>query len=114
MTIEQTIEIPASRKVRFEVSLPDYVPLGQTRVVLQFKPIEGQNEEEAELPMLDAELAELVAEAGKRAERERTDPVYRQKVIDSFKRAQEGGPIFGGIDGLEYQRRCRNEWDDSI
>jgi hypothetical protein len=113
MTIQQTIDIPASRKVRFDVALPDYVPRGQTQVVLQFKVAERQSEDSGH-PVMDAELAELVAEAGRRAERERTDPVYRQKVIERFKRVQEGGPIFGGIGGLEYQRRCRNEWEDSI
>jgi hypothetical protein len=33
MTIQQTIEIPADRKVHFDVVLPDYVPRGQTQVV---------------------------------------------------------------------------------
>jgi hypothetical protein len=28
-----------------------------------------------------------------------------------MKRAREGGPLFGGIVGLEYQRKVRCEWD---
>jgi hypothetical protein len=111
MTIQQTIDIPASRKVHFDITLPEDALCGQAEVILDFKPVAAHGTRQAG----DAELAELIAEAEKRAERERTDPVYRQKVIDGFRKAQEGGPIFGGIDGLKYQRNCRNEWeDDSI
>jgi hypothetical protein len=114
MTIEQTVEISDNRKVHFDVSLPDYVPGSQMRAILQFKPLEKQNQEAAGQPMMDDELAALVAEAGRRAELERTDPVYRAQVVARFRECQEGGPIFGGIDGLKYQRKCRDEWEDSI
>jgi hypothetical protein len=83
--IEQIIDVPTNRKVHFDVQ-----------------------------PVMDDELAALVAEAGRRAERERTDPVYRDQVVARFRECQEGGPIFGGIDGLKYQRKCRDEWEDSI
>jgi hypothetical protein len=114
MTIQQTIDIPASRKVHFDITLPEDAPYGRTEVDLDFKPAAAHEIPTEGSPLMDAKLAELVAEAERRAERERADPVYRQKVIDSFRKAQEGGPIFGGVDGLEYQRKCRNEWEDRI
>jgi hypothetical protein len=114
MTIQQTIDIPASRKVHFDITLPEDAPCGRTEVILDFKPAATLDNWSKVPPLMNAGLAELVAEAERRAERERTDPVYRQKVIDGFRKAQEGGPIFGGIDGLEYQRKCRDEWEDSI
>jgi hypothetical protein len=36
MTIHKTIEIPASRKVHFDVTLPETAPCGRTEVVLEF------------------------------------------------------------------------------
>jgi hypothetical protein len=109
--IEQIIDVPANGKVHFDVSLPDYIPGNQMRAILQFKPLEKQNDGQL---VMDDELAALVAEAGRRAERERTDTDYRAQVVARFRECQEGGPIFGGIDGLKYQRECRDEWEDSI
>ncbi|GHT90124.1 hypothetical protein FACS1894137_19470 [Spirochaetia bacterium] len=36
MTMRQTIEIPASRKVHFDIVLPETVPCGRTDVILNF------------------------------------------------------------------------------
>lgn len=44
MTIEQTIEIPANRRLTFDI--PEEVPMGKARVVIQFPvPKEIQNNE---------------------------------------------------------------------
>ncbi|MDR3122825.1 MAG: hypothetical protein LBU16_03490 [Treponema sp.] len=58
------------------------------------------------------ELAAIVQEAAKQAERERTDPAYRAEIAEIRRKCQEGGPILGGIDGMEFQRRIRDEWPD--
>ncbi|GHU50420.1 hypothetical protein FACS1894200_09910 [Spirochaetia bacterium] len=57
-------------------------------------------------------LAELKKQAEADAERRRTDPVYRAQVMADLRKCQEDGPIFGGIDGDEFQRLARDEWDD--
>jgi hypothetical protein len=36
MTIRKTIEIPDSREVHFDVTLPETAPCGKTEVVLEF------------------------------------------------------------------------------
>jgi hypothetical protein len=112
MTIQQTIDIPVSRKVHFDVSLPEDTPQGRTQVILNFMPLVDQVKEAAIHPIADVELTQILGEAAKRAERERTDPVYRQEVIDSFKKAQEGGPIFGGISAEDFKKECNDEWEN--
>jgi hypothetical protein len=37
-----------------------------------------------------------------------------RKTVAWLDECQRGGPLFGGIDGLEYQRHIRNEWKDSF
>ncbi|GHV23415.1 hypothetical protein FACS189494_11400 [Spirochaetia bacterium] len=61
---------------------------------------------------IDPELAAIVEEAEKRAEREQTDPEYRAYISEQYRKCQEGGPIFGGMDGMEFQRRARDGWLD--
>jgi len=39
MTIEQTVEIPASRRVLLEIFAPNEIPAGPARVELKFTPI---------------------------------------------------------------------------
>ncbi|GHV79308.1 hypothetical protein AGMMS49944_10990 [Spirochaetia bacterium] len=36
MTLRQTIDIPASRKVHFDLVVPETVPCGRTEVILDF------------------------------------------------------------------------------
>jgi hypothetical protein len=60
----------------------------------------------------DPELAAIMKEADERAERERTDPVYRAEIMEHLRKSQEGGPIFGGMDGMEFQRKAREGWLD--
>ncbi|GHU01657.1 hypothetical protein FACS1894147_01920 [Spirochaetia bacterium] len=38
MTIQQTVDIPADRHVRIDVTLPEGAPRGQTTMVLTFTP----------------------------------------------------------------------------
>ncbi|GHV75484.1 hypothetical protein AGMMS49942_03050 [Spirochaetia bacterium] len=63
-------------------------------------------------PPPSPELAAIVKEAEERAERERTDPVYRAEIMAHLRKSQEGGPIFGGMDGMEFQRKAREGWLD--
>jgi predicted alpha/beta-hydrolase family hydrolase len=58
------------------------------------------------------DLVAIVQEAARRAERERTDPAYRAEIAEIRRKCQEGGPILGGIDGMEFQRMVRDDWPD--
>jgi hypothetical protein len=79
---------------------------------LWFVPRDKQNQETAKQPVMDDELAALVAEAGRRAERERTDPVYRAQVVARFRKCQEGGPVFGGLSAEDFKKECNTEWEN--
>ena len=63
MTIEQTIEIPASRKVFFEFLAPEEIPAGLTKVELKLTPVidkpKSKNQNERATPHTDALLGIL-------------------------------------------------------
>lgn len=66
MTIEQTVEIPADRQLKFTV--PEYAPLGKARVILVFPADESKTVSQEELPKVTR--AEIEAA--------RQDPVIRR------------------------------------
>jgi hypothetical protein len=109
MTIQQTIEIPANRRLTIDV--PQEVPVGKATITYSPTPEAGRDVPAGRRNIPD-DLAALVQEAAKRAERERSDPVYRAEIVEIYRKCQEGGPVLGGIDGMEFQRRVRDEWPD--
>jgi hypothetical protein len=105
LTLEQTIDIPADRKLYLE--LPETVPSGRTKVIINFETLTPQ----AVAPRSGKFSPELQA-AIKEAEEKRARRLARPEEFKArMKRVREGGPLFGGIDGLEYQRKVRCEWD---
>jgi hypothetical protein len=55
MTMQKTIDIPANRKVHFDLEVPETVPCGKTKVILEFP-------QEPEAPPATAELREVDAQ----------------------------------------------------
>ncbi|GHV81212.1 hypothetical protein AGMMS49944_30030 [Spirochaetia bacterium] len=132
MTIEQTIEILADH--RLILDLPQEVPAGKAKIKVFIKPFSKKPKKDCNgrtdgiplgdgmiyypappgytLPPPDPELAALIKEAEEQAERRRTDPVYRAQFVEDLRKCQEGGPIFGGMDGMEFpqetRQSCRN------
>jgi hypothetical protein len=90
MRIEQTIEIPADRRIVIDV--PPEIPMG--RVILTFTPAADRAPEQAERIW----------------NWNRTHPrELRLKLL----KLQGSLPSesFGGMDGAAYQRNVRDEWD---
>jgi hypothetical protein len=89
MTIEQTVEIPADRRITIEV--PPEVPAG--RVILSFTPVADREREAAEniWDWNRAHPGEL-----------------REKLLKL--RGSLSAGSFGGLDGVAYQRKVRDEW----
>jgi hypothetical protein len=134
MTIEQTIDIPADHRLRLDMLLPEGVPEGRVKLKLSFKPFlkkqkKDRNGRTDGIPMangcidypappgytpppLSPKLAAIKKEAAEQAERRRTDPVYRAQFVENLRKCQEGEPIFGGMDGEEFQRQAREGWLD--
>ena len=110
MTIQQTIDIPASRNVHFDVKLPAALPKGRAQVTLNFTPLTGEAEEQSgeasPFPCrpMSPELVTVMKEAEDRAQRERADPAYRAELAEIRRKCQEGVPLFGsaGIDDMEF------------
>ncbi|GHV81367.1 hypothetical protein AGMMS49944_31580 [Spirochaetia bacterium] len=122
MTIEQTIEILADH--RLILDLPQEVPAGKAKIKVFIKPFSKP----ARLhkpkqtctedtppgytpPPLDPETMAIMKEVEEKAERERTNPAYRTYIAELRRKCREGPPLFGGIDGMEFQRRARDEWN---
>ncbi|GHV81235.1 hypothetical protein AGMMS49944_30260 [Spirochaetia bacterium] len=132
MTIEQTIEILADH--RLILDLPQEVPEGKAKIKVFIKPFakkpkKDRNGRTDGIPMANGctyypappgftphppspALAAVMKEAAEQAERRRTDPVYRAQFVENLRKCQEGGPIFGDMDGLEFQRQAREGWLD--
>jgi hypothetical protein len=93
MTITQTVEIPANRRITIEV--PREVPTGTT--IIAFTPAKTWARKKE---------PDTVEEALQMLEEQSSNP--NRKPISRLFGKQKG--IFGG-DGVAYQRGIRSEWD---
>ena len=91
MTIEQTVDIPSSR--RLFINVPPEVPVGKT--ILTFTPASVNK---------DMESAGVIWAAN------RTNPEELKTKLDSL-HGSLGKSAFDGMDGVAYQRKVREEWD---
>jgi hypothetical protein len=107
MTIQQTVEIPVDHRLTIDV--PQVVPAGKATITYSPAPESGLDVPVGHRKIPD-DLVALVQEAVRRAERERTDPAYRAEIAEIRRKCQKGGPILGGIDGMEFQRIARSDW----
>jgi hypothetical protein len=92
MTVEQTIEVPADRRITLEV--PPEIPVGRT--IIAFTPATQHRRD-----------PKTIEEALRMAREKATDS--NRKPISRLFGKHKG--IFGG-DGVAYQRAIRDEWDD--
>ena len=97
MTITQTIDIPADRRI----TVPREVPTGRT--IINFTPASPANKDSVPKKRKDPRTIE---EALQMAEEQAADP--NRKPISRLFGTHKG--IFGG-DGVTYQRAIRDEWD---
>jgi len=92
MRIEQTVDIPSSHRLFIDVPLE--VPAGKT--ILTFTPVSVNKELET------AEVIWAVNHANPEELKAKL-----QKLNGSL-----GKSAFGGMDGVAYQRKVREEWDN--
>jgi hypothetical protein len=87
----QTVDIPANRRLTLEV--PPEVPVG--RAILTFTPFTGDR---------------ALEEAGKTWAWNRA---HSEEVRTKLQKLRGSLSVnaFGGLDGVAYQRKVRNEWD---
>jgi hypothetical protein len=106
MTIEQIVEIPADRRIFFDV--PKDIPSGKVRAALTIIPFAGEGRVGglAGLKASAAHASHSTEEALREAEKKASDP--DRKPISRYFGSHPG--ILGG-DGVAYQRKIRDEWD---
>jgi hypothetical protein len=104
MTIEQTVDIPPDHRLTIEV--PKEIPTGETRVIIQF-PTPAAQVRDPSGADIDLPPSYAPEEAIKIATQRLADP--NRKLPSSYIGILPG--YFGG-DGVAYQRKLRDEWDD--
>jgi hypothetical protein len=92
MTIVQTVEIPNSRRLFIDV--PPEVPVGKT--ILTFTPA---------MVSRDLEYAEEIWAA------HHDQPEELKTKLEKLQ-GSLGENAFNGLDGIEYQHKVREEWDN--
>jgi len=126
MTIEQTIAIPADRRLVIEV--PETFTSGTVSLLLFDTPKAKVDKVSENIPPAPDETAEDAAweaeHVRKRAEAIAADPEIQAILKRAAERAADPNRpklsrlfgshpgIFGGIDPVAYQRSMRDEWDD--
>jgi hypothetical protein len=91
MIIEQTVDIPASHRLVLDV--PCEIPAGP--VILTFTP---------------ARAGTAMEDAGKIWTWNRTHGEELRAKLQKLRGSLSAG-AFGGLDGVVYQRKVRDEWD---
>ena len=104
MTITQTVDIPASRRLTIDV--PSEIPVGRT--ILSFTPASAEEETSAKKgSFLPGGSYSIIEEALQAAEKKATDP-NRKPISHYF--GILSSDTYG--DGVAYQRKLRDEWNE--
>jgi hypothetical protein len=125
MTLQQTVTIPADRRLVIEV--PETFTSGTVSVVLFDAPKVKAAQAAENIPPVPDEVEDAAWEAEhvrKRNEAIAADPETQAILKRAAERAADPNRpklsrlfgscpgIFGGIDPVAYQRSMRDEWDD--
>jgi hypothetical protein len=111
MTIQQTIDIPADRRLYLE--LPETVPTGHTEVQITFFPVSVATESRDEvLERLLQPFPSLETFKWEAAEKTAKRIACGREPFEEARKLLNGHRLFDGVNGVEYQRRMRDEWPD--
>jgi hypothetical protein len=102
MTIQQTIDIPADRRLYLE--LPETVPSGKCDLRLIFTPTRS-------IQKLDPSTEKMLNDAEKTWAYTRAHPEEVRNELRALRGCTKGSPAWGGLDGVTYKRKIRDEWD---
>jgi hypothetical protein len=109
MTIQQTVDIPLDHRLQLNLELPENIPSGRANLKFTITPeqIEGDPPPQKLSPVLEKAMEE--------AEQKRLYwKAHPDELREKLKKLQEGPPLYGGIGADEFQRRCRDEWQERI
>ena len=108
-TDEKSVNIHADRHVTLDFTAPEILPCGETSVVVLLFPgaAASGSTDIAELGKRPSPK-EMLKEAEKIWAWQRSHP---KEMEGALRTLQESGPLFGGVDGVEFQRKIRDEWE---
>jgi hypothetical protein len=112
ITIEQTVDIPADRRLRLDMTLPQSVPSGRADIVLVLSVAEPAEKAEEEASRIYTPKPFPTIEELKEEARQKTAARLACPSGDSL---QKYCGILKDVfteDGVEYQRKLRDEWPD--
>jgi hypothetical protein len=112
MTIQQTIDIPADRWLHLE--LPKTVPSGKFDLRLIFTPAQSIRERQSGgFAHLLRDSPKTVKEAIAEARQKTAERIASgREPFEESRELLNGRRLFDGVDGVEYQRKIRDEWSD--
>jgi hypothetical protein len=118
MVVEQTVEVPPSREIR--MTAPKAVPTGSVRVIFVFEEPEHAAKvktKRAKQPSRAEQIAaRVLAEPFPTIEelKAEADRKYAERFKDGTDALQKYCGCLKGVygDGVEYQRKMRDEWPD--
>ena len=114
LTMQKTVEIPRDRHIHldWDLTVPGDMPCTSVELMLVVAPASETPAPKKRKPALPASFTKVrtIEECIKEAEAKTAKRIAEGR--NPFKELQEGGQLFGGIDGVEFQRMVRNEWPD--
>lgn len=114
LTMQKIIDVPRDRHIHLDFTVPENVPCGITEVALVF-PVSVNTDTSAKKGSANLDPAlftppRSIEECEKEAKEKTALRIAEGR--NPFKELKEGGPVFGGIDGVEFKRRCNDDWPD--
>jgi hypothetical protein len=112
MTLQQTITIPADRRVHLDWTLPEVASVGTATVILDFPTVPDKRRAETHVPVhICHTLDEARSDAARKSAPEAREEFRR--VMRETHGALEHSKAWGrGIDVVAEIRKIRNEWGD--
>jgi hypothetical protein len=117
MTLEKTVDVTGDRKVHFDITLPEAVPQEAVQIIIRFAPAAAPEEELEVEPLsgadleLEPELQAILLSAAKKTAWRKAHPEEDRAWWESFRGCLSPG-AFGGMKGVDYVRKIRDEWGD--
>jgi hypothetical protein len=120
MVYAQTVKIPADHRVSITLDVPREIPAGATARFEVVWHVPGEDAPRDQPPKSAAEIVREMREAEPTPEelKERAAAQYAAwkdsgiDPLEEWRDSLKGKKIFGGVDGVAYQRSIRDEWPD--
>jgi len=109
--IQQMVTIPPDRRLYLE--LPNTAPLGRVEIAIVFNSPQDRAAGRPDPAVFGGSFPPLADCEKEAAEKLARRQAQGRGVFDGAAEClKDAPPFFGGIDGVTYQRKLRDEWSD--